>query len=616
MKNLNDIKDSNYVKSLTKKEKKELANDIREFLITNISQTGGHLASNLGVVELTIAVHSCFDIEKDKLIFDVSHQTYTHKILTGRADKFNKLRQLDGLSGYSSRTESKYDFFETGHSSTSLSAQSGILKALEENKQDDYVVSIIGDASLSNGMSFEALNYIGGQQLKNCIIILNDNSMGISKSVGALNRFLNKFRKTKFFFKLKSFLLFISPSFLVKFFSKIKRGIKGFVQQTNIFEDLGFTYIGPVDGHNINYLIKNIELAKTFKKPVILHVLTTKGKGYKDAELDIDGDFHGVSADFIHRTKEKNNTYSFNVSKALEAYNDKYKDLFVISSGMIKGSLLNDFQKKYPKNIIDVGIAEEHAATMASGMSIMNKKVFLSYYSTFSQRAYDQINHDILRQNLKCVIGLDRSGIVGEDGSTHQGIYDLSIFSPLNCYICNPDSFDEISNVLEFAYSDKCDKTVFLRYPRGNVGNYNTKIYLDEKHDILDWYYINKESKSNICLLGYSNALKSYQYVKENLKENVDIVNALFIKPLDEKFIKVIFEKYEYIFLTEEVIFEGSLAQSIISYLYKNNMVEYLKKLYVKHITSDVPFGKIMDVKERIQLDDKSILEWVKNTIK
>ena len=211
MKNLNDIKDSNYVKSLSKKEKKELANDIREFLITNISQTGGHLASNLGVVELTIAVHSCFDIEKDKLIFDVSHQTYTHKILTGRADKFNKLRQLDGLSGYSSRTESKYDFFETGHSSTSLSAQSGILKALEENKQDDYVVSIIGDASLSNGMSFEALNYIGGQQLKNCIIILNDNSMGISKSVGALNRFLNKFRKTKFFFKLKLFVLAPSP---------------------------------------------------------------------------------------------------------------------------------------------------------------------------------------------------------------------------------------------------------------------------------------------------------------------------------------------------------------------------------------------------------------------
>lgn len=594
--NLNEIKDSSFVKNLSNEDKIILANTIREFLINNISKTGGHLASNLGVIELTIALHACFDLEKDKLIFDVSHQTYTHKILTGRANNFNTLRQLNGLSGYSSKKESKYDFYETGHSSTSISAQSGILEALSNESKDDYVVSVIGDAALSNGMSFEALNFIGEQKYKKCIIILNDNKMGIGKTVGALSKSLNKYKLTK--------LETLKPCFL-----KIKKN--------NIFNDLGITYLGPVDGHNIKDLIKNINYAKSLNKPVLVHVLTKKGKGYKDAEFDIDGDFHGVSANFKNTENDNNSniSYSLAVSQSLEKYMDKYNDLYVISSGMIKGSMLNNFQKKYPKNIIDVGIAEEHAATMTSGLAMMNKKIFLSYYSTFSQRAYDQINHDILRQNLKCVIGLDRSGIVGEDGQTHQGIYDLSIFNPLDCYICNPYNQNEIDSILEYAYSNNCDKTVFLRFPRGYIENNN----LSNIKEITkpSWYYFNKTNNAKICFISYGSNLNIFNNVKNNLNLDIDIINALFIKPLDNNFINEIFDKYDYIFTLEEVIYNGSLSESLVNYLYQNNMINNLNKLYIKLLdNTDIPFGKINDVKKAINLDEDKVLEWVKSIIK
>ncbi|MCL2522335.1 MAG: 1-deoxy-D-xylulose-5-phosphate synthase [Erysipelotrichales bacterium] len=607
---IKDIENPEFIKGLNNQEMKQLATEIRAFLIENIAKTGGHLASNLGAVELTIALHACFNSPKDIIIYDVSHQSYTHKILTGRAKDFNTLRQFEGLSGYSSRKESEHDVFETGHSSTSVSAMAGILAAHEIDKKDDFVISVIGDAAFGNGMVFEALNFLGAKEYKKGIIILNDNKMGISKNVGSLAKMLNRLRKSRTLSRFKNFLEIIFPEFIVLFLKSITRGLKGFIQKANIFEDMGFNYLGPIDGHNIKQLIKTINLAKKHNKPAVIHVVTTKGKGFEKAELDIDGEFHGVSPDF-DLDKPKDNayiSYSEIFAKALTELSENEK-IYCISSAMIKGAKLDIFEKQFPERLFDVGIAEEHAATMAAGMAITGKKVFLSYYSTFSQRAYDQINHDIVRQKLPVVIGLDRAGIVGEDGYTHQGLFDLALFSHLDdCIIAHPYTINECYSVLKLAFTS--DKPFFIRYERESLFRNKALMVFEELK--FEWKAITKGK--SLILISYGSTLKRLMDI--NHKYNIDalIINALFIKPLDEIMLNKLFMLALPILIVEEVIEDGSLYNHILRFKAENNFSGNLYRMNFK--TGYVEHGDKVNLLKKHQLDSDSIYKMIKKISK
>ncbi|MBO5542377.1 MAG: 1-deoxy-D-xylulose-5-phosphate synthase, partial [Acholeplasmatales bacterium] len=388
---LESITDPSFIKKLSIKELNALAEDIRQFLIDNISKTGGHLSSNLGVVEITIAMYYVFDPEKDKFLFDVGHQSYVHKILTGRAKDFKTLRQYGGLSGYISKTESKYDIWESGHSSTSISAMAGMLT---NNPSDEKIITVIGDSSITNGIAIEGLNYIGEKKDKRAIIILNDNKMGISKSVGAFSKMFSRMRSTRFYRGFKALLIHILPKVVVRMFHRLKRSFKALIQHDNMFEDMGFDYYGPYDGNNIKTLIKLFERIKTHTdSPVVLHLNTIKGKGYKLSEEDKNGDFHGVSP-FDPKTGEPlKKCDGIGYSQAVSNYlieKKKNNDFIVITPAMIAGAKLQDFQAQYPKDIFDVGIAEEHATVMSAGVALNNKKVVLLMYSTFAQRAFDE----------------------------------------------------------------------------------------------------------------------------------------------------------------------------------------------------------------------------------
>jgi len=607
---IKDIENPEFIKGLNNQEMKQLAAEIRAFLIKNIAKTGGHLASNLGAVELTIALHACFESPKDIIIYDVSHQSYTHKILTGRAKDFDTLRKFEGLSGYSSRAESKHDVFETGHSSTSVSDRAGILATHEINKREDFVISIIGDAAFGNGMVFEALNFLGAKEYKKGIIILNDNKMGISKNVGSLAKMLNRLRKSRALSRFKNFLETIFPEFIVMFLKSITRGLKGFIQKANIFEDMGFNYLGPIDGHNIKQLIKTIKLAKKHNKPAVIHVVTTKGKGFEKAEMDINGEFHGVSPDFDIE-KPKDNvyiSYSEIFARALTELS-KTEELYCISSAMIKGSRLDIFEEQFPERLFDVGIAEEHAATMAAGMAISGKKVFLSYYSTFSQRAYDQINHDIVRQKLPVVIGLDRAGIVGEDGFTHQGVFDLALFSHLDdCIIAHPYTIDECFSVLKMAFNS--DKPFFIRYERESL--FRNKVLMVFEDISFEWKSLTKGK--SLILISYGSTLKRLTELNNKYQLDALIVNALFIKPLDEAMLRRLFALNIPVLVVEEVIEDGSLYSHILRFKAENNIDNKLHRMNFK--TGYIEHGDKASLLKKHQLDNDSIYEMIKKISK
>ena len=607
---IKDIENPEFIKGLNNQEMKQLAAEIRAFLIKNIAKTGGHLASNLGAVELTIALHACFESPKDIIIYDVSHQSYTHKILTGRAKDFDTLRKFEGLSGYSSRAESKHDVFETGHSSTSVSAMAGILASHEIDKREDFVISIIGDAAFGNGMVFEALNFLGAKEYKKGIIILNDNKMGISKNVGSLAKMLNRLRKSRALSRFKNFLETIFPEFIVMFLKSITRGLKGFIQKANIFEDMGFNYLGPIDGHNIKQLIKTIKLAKKHNKPAVIHVVTTKGKGFEKAEMDINGEFHGVSPDFDIE-KPKDNvyiSYSEIFARALTELS-KTEELYCISSAMIKGSRLDIFEEQFPERLFDVGIAEEHAATMAAGMAISGKKVFLSYYSTFSQRAYDQINHDIVRQKLPVVIGLDRAGIVGEDGFTHQGVFDLALFSHLDdCIIAHPYTIDECFSVLKMAFNS--DKPFFIRYERESL--FRNKVLMVFEDISFEWKSLTKGK--SLILISYGSTLKRLTELNNKYQLDALIVNALFIKPLDEAMLRRLFALNIPVLVVEEVIEDGSLYSHILRFKAENNIDNKLHRMNFK--TGYIEHGDKASLLKKHQLDNDSIYEMIKKISK
>ena len=602
---LYSIKDPSFIKTLSIKELKILASEIRSFLVEHVSKTGGHLSSNLGIVEITLAMYYVFDYEKCDFIFDVGHQSYVHKILTGRAKEFDTLRQYGGLSGYISKEESKYDIWESGHSSTSISAACGMMVA-DKNKRP---IVVIGDSSISNGVAFEGLNFLGQYKSMNAIIILNDNKMGISKSVGSLTKSFLKLRSIKLVRKSKSFMQKVFPNFLVSFGHQVKRSIKGFVQQDNIFEDLGFDYYGPYYGNRIDTLVKLFKRLEEQKEPVIAHCLTKKGLGYEPAVKDVLGTYHGVPPFDVATGKPLNKkegyiSYSEGVSRYLLNKREK-EEFYVITPAMKSGAHLDEFSVKYPDSIYDVGIAEEHAAVMSAGIATVGKNVVLLMYSTFAQRAYDEFLNDIARSNLKVIIGIDRSGIVGEDGVTHQGIYDLAMFMEMpNIVVTMPKDMQELIGLFNYAFIQ--DKPIVIRYPKLSV---KEEIFDYDYVSNLNWDILN-EGKRKI-VIGYGDDISRISnLVKEN-KLDVEVVNAKSIKPIDEAKLHELFKKNIDIIVVEQNVSSGTLYHKILEFKEENN---YKSKVIKHAFNSEVKIthGKMNDVYSHYGFSSDDLIELLK----
>ena len=567
---IGNIKNPSFLKKMSVFELEELSRNIRNFLIDKISITGGHLSSNLGIVDLTIAIHKVFNAPKDKIIFDVGHQSYTHKILTGRAHEFDKLRQYNGLSGFQKMSESIYDCYEAGHSSTSLSAALGYAIARDLDKKKHNVVAIIGDGSIGNGLAYEALNHIGSLNTK-LIVILNDNEMSISKNVGAIHNTLDKIRSNFKNEKIKK------VPYLGK---KIKSGTKLikesfkkiYMKEGYLFEEFGFTYYGPINGHDHDEMISYLEMAKKSNRPVLLHVITEKGKGYKYAESDIEGIWHGISP-FDKETgiiKSKNDgliSWSEVMSNHLIDIAKTNKDIIAITPAMANGSKLNKFKEIYKDRFIDVGIAEEHALVMANSMAIAGKKPFVSIYSTFLQRGYDQVFHDIARMDSNVVIGIDRAGIVGEDGETHQGLYDIAFLNHIpNMIIAAPKNSSEAKGILEFAFNSK--HPFAIRYSKQRIEYNNESIVISD----YSWEEIKKGSDA--VIITYGDFVNNAKIIANNLKKdklNIGIINARFIKPIDTSMLDKIIKTKKPIIVYEEACLIGSLGSMISSYIVNSN---------------------------------------------
>jgi 1-deoxy-D-xylulose-5-phosphate synthase len=604
--NIRDIKDPSFLKNLSIDELNELASDIRSFLIENISKTGGHLASNLGVVELTIAMHYVFDSPIDKFVFDVGHQSYVHKILTGRAKDFPSLRKYQGLSGYQKLEESVHDHWEAGHSSTAIAAISGF-EVNRVDKGEDYKnIAVVGDGSLNSGLSFEALNYLGHSNLKP-IIILNDNDQSISKNVGRLNKLLNKMRSSKFYELAKRSRRRL-PKFIYGLKVRTANMIRGFANNITIFDELGFSYYGPIDGHDIKSLIKFLEVVKKKNKPVVLHVVTTKGKGYDPAERDMDGLWHGVSPFDVKtglpiKEKEENKTNWSNIISNYMMHYAKGNDSFkIIVPAMIIGSGLQAFEKTYPEKIIDVGICESFSVCFSAALS-KDHQIFLPIYSSFLQRAYDQVVHDLTRQNLKVVIGVDRAGVVGADGDTHQGVYDIAFLKHIpNLEIVQPSNSIEAWQLLDYAFKHS-KKSVAIRYSRNQ-----TRVYQHEKYEPITsptWKAYLHQGKANLIAYG-DNFTRMKQYIEDH-NLSINLYNALFIKPMDEVMLDKIIQSNLPTYVLEDVTKISGLGSSILEYLSDKDKTLKVKILglpdeFIQH-------GSQKEIYKKYHLDEESIID-------
>ncbi|EOD4725162.1 1-deoxy-D-xylulose-5-phosphate synthase [Listeria monocytogenes] len=545
------IKDPSFMKRLDIQELEALAADIRAFLITSTSKSGGHIGPNLGVVELTIALHYSFNSPKDKFIWDVGHQSYVHKILTGRANQFGTLREHGGLDGFPKRKESIHDVFETGHSSTSLSAAAGMVIARDIKKEDFYVIPIIGDGALTGGMALEALNHIGDMG-KDMIVILNDNDMSIAPNVGAIHNILGKLRTS-------------DTS------KQTKTNVDG-----AFFEELGFMYLGSIDGHDIEEVITNLELAKRAKGPVLLHIVTKKGKGYQPAELDSRGTWHGTgpykveTGSFIKPAKRAA-SWSSVISNELIRLAEMDERIVAITPAMPVGSKLEKFAKAFPERFFDVGIAEQHATTMAAGLATQGMKPFLAIYSTFLQRAYDQLVHDVCRQKLNVVIGIDRAGLVGADGETHQGIFDISFLNSIpNMTISMPKDEVEARQLMDTAFSYN-DGPFAIRYPRGEA----TGVQVVESNTLIpigQWETIIQPLDAVILTFGptIELALKAAEQL-EIEGYRVGVINAHYIKPLDEALLHQILKQKIPILTVEESLLKGGFGANVLEFIEANN---------------------------------------------
>jgi len=577
---LEKITTPSQVSTLSKIELEVLADEIREFLIDSVSKTGGHLASNLGVVELTISLFKTLDLEKDKIVWDVGHQSYVHKVLTGRKEMFSTLRKYNGLSGFPKRSESKYDTFDTGHSSTSISAALGMARARDIKGEDSTIVAVIGDGALTGGMALEALNDVGFNKTK-LIVILNDNQMSISKNVGGLANYLNNLRMEPKYNKLKSELNATlktnkAGTQIAKCLSRFKGSIKQFIVPSMLFEDMGLKYIGPIDGHDILSLTNVIEKSKNIDGPVIIHALTDKGKGYELAEKN-PNKYHGVSP-FDLESGEAYSKGGINYSKAfgdamikLSKEDDK---IVAITAAMPDGTGLKEYSKEFPKRFFDVGIAEGHATTLAAGLAVSGMKPVFAVYSTFLQRAFDQLTHDVCIQNLPVTFAIDRAGIVGEDGETHQGILDLSYLSQLpNMTILAPKLMEEIEPMLKWAINN--NGPVAIRYPRGNdiIKNISPiKEISKGKWEIVS------EGK-DLVILAVGKMVQHALLAKEELLKvgiNPIIVSVTFVKPLDLNMLKELANKDLNIITIEDNMINGGFGSyatiKLIEYGFKNKI--------------------------------------------
>ncbi|WP_110927487.1 1-deoxy-D-xylulose-5-phosphate synthase [Bacillus massiliglaciei] len=570
------IKDPSFLKKMNNEELVELSSDIRKFLVEKTSVTGGHIGPNLGVVELTVALHKEFNSPKDKLLWDVGHQSYVHKILTGRAGEFDTLKKHKGLCGFPKMVESEHDVWETGHSSTSLSAAMGMAAARDIKKEKNFVLPIIGDGALTGGMALEALNHIGHAKT-DMIVVLNDNEMSIAPNVGAMHSILGRLRTAGKYNWAKDeaeSLIKKIPAVggrLAATAERLKDSFKYLVVNGMFFEELGFTYLGPVDGHNYEELFENLRYAKKTKGPVLLHVITKKGKGYLPAENDTIGNWHGTgpykieTGDFV-KSPVKGPAWSSLVSETVRKLARKDERIVAITPAMPVGSKLEGFASEFPDRFYDVGIAEQHAATFAAGLATQKMKPFLAIYSTFLQRAYDQVVHDICRQNLNVFIGIDRAGLVGSDGETHQGVFDIAFMRHVpNMVLMMPKDENEGQHMV-FTAMKYDDGPIAMRFPRGN--GYGVPMDEELKQIPIGTWEVLKEG-TDAAILTFGTSIPMALEAAARLEKedySVKVVNARFIKPLDEKMLSGILGEKMPILTIEEAVLQGGFGSHVMEY--------------------------------------------------
>ncbi len=611
---LEQINQPNDIKKISPKEYPALAEEIRTFLLEHVSQTGGHLASNLGTVELTIALHAVMDLPDDKIVWDVGHQAYTHKILTGRKDLFGSLRQLDGMSGFPKRHESSCDSFDTGHSSTSISAALGMATARKLSGGSEKIAAVIGDGALTGGMALEALNNVSQLQ-KNIVIILNDNHMSISENVGGMSNYLNMLRVGERYNDLKEDVehsLSRIPRVgqrLVKKVKSTKDHIKGLFVDANWFNDLGITYIGPVDGHDMKDMMRIFEKAFKIDHPVLIHVKTVKGKGYQPAEQQ-PSLYHGVgrfdvSAGIV-RQQNQVLTYTDVFSRTIVKMAKADEKIVAITAAMPEGTGLNRFQEEIPDRFFDVGIAEEHAVTFAAGLAMQGYKPFVSIYSSFYQRAYDQILHDVCLQNLPVRLIIDRAGLVGQDGETHQGIFDISFLSAMpNMTILAPKDMRELVAALHF--TDSIDGPVAIRFGRGNA--YVCEQQQEFSYGKSEWIYQGEK----LAVIAVGGIFEETSKAVEQLRRdglNPSFINARFIKPIDCSLVNELLQTHSSILVVEEAVKQGGYGQSIEALAAERRgqakiSVMAINDMFVEH-------GPVGELRRRLHMDADSIYQTAK----
>lgn len=608
---LDNIRQMNDIKKIEEEDYDALAEEIRDFLIQKISVTGGHLGSNLGAVELTMALHLALNLPEDKIVWDVGHQSYTHKLLTGRRDGFETLRKYGGMSGFPKRKESCCDAFDTGHSSTSISAGLGLVKARDLNGEKHTVVSVIGDGSLTGGMAYEALNNAARLET-NFIIVLNDNNMSISENVGGVSKYLNNVRTADSYLDLRDGVyntLKVMPKYgdqMVRFIRRAKNSFKQLVIPGMFFEDMGVTYLGPVDGHNIPQMIRVFNEARRVKKAVLVHVLTQKGKGYLPAERH-PARFHGADPFDIEtglpthpRTKANYTDIFSTVMTKLGQRNEK---VVAITAAMPDGTGLKRFHNMYPDRFFDVGIAEEHAVTFAAGLAAGGMKPIVAVYSSFLQRAYDQILHDVCIQNLPVVFAIDRAGLVGSDGETHQGIFDLSYLSSIpNMHIMAPKNKWELSDMIKFAVD--FGAPIAVRYPRGEAYDGLKEYRAPLEYGKSEWIY----EEEDICLIAVGSMVKVAEQVRRQLKEKgyaCSLINARFVKPIDEAVIEEACADHKLLVTLEENVASGGFGEKVREFLSRTDQDSALLTItipdeYVEH-------GNVELLKQEIGIDADSV---------
>lgn len=604
------------VKKLDQAQLSELAAEIREFLIEKISHTGGHLASNLGVVELTIALYLAFDLPEDKVVWDVGHQSYTHKILSGRKDNFDGLRQHGGLSGFPKRKESPFDSFDTGHSSTSISAGLGMALGRDTLGENYSVVSVIGDGALTGGMAYEALNNTSRLK-KNFIIVLNDNNMSISENVGGMSKYLSNLRADQGYNALKKNVvksLSRIPKIggeLVNALLRTKNSIKQFLVPGMWFENMGITYLGPVDGHDLKGLVKIFREAKKLDHAVLIHVMTKKGKGYRPAEKNPSA-FHGVDPFDIETgkalSKKTYPSYTDVFSKEICRLAEKHERIVAFTAAMPDGTGLKRFSKLYPERFFDVGIAEEHCVTAAAGMAAAGMKPVVVVYSSFLQRAYDQILHDVCIQNLPVLFCVDRAGLVGSDGETHQGIFDLSFLSSIpNMSVMAPKNLWELRAMLD--YAAEYDSPMAIRYPRGQA-------YRGLKEFLAPIEYQKSEilyEEDTIALLAVGSMVSTAEHIRTKLRDmghSCTLVNVRFVKPVDMDVIDYLASGHRYLVTLEENVLRGGYGERITDYVQKH--YKGLKIVNIALPDAYVEHGNVTQLRSDLGIDSDSILETLK----